>query len=63
MSLLDRETKPLPDDREAAAVEVLRRIYEGDSGHPLHDDGMTCEFADNEIAAFIRKFGPFGEPA
>lgn len=51
-------TLPLPEDRERAAVEVLRRIYEADAGYPLHDDGMANEFADREIAAFIRQFGP-----
>ncbi len=54
---------PLPLDRERAAIEVLRRIYEGDCPYPVHDDGMFREFADNEIAAFIRQFGPLPERA
>lgn len=51
-------TAPLPPERYLAAIEVLRRIYEGDAPHPLHDDGMTREWVDAEIAAFIRQFGP-----
>ena len=57
-----RRCKPLPEDRGRAAVEVLRRIYEGDFDALIFDSGMTVECIDDEIAAFIRKFGPFSHP-
>lgn len=62
---IQHRCKPLPDDREQAVVEVLRRIYEGDFGTPpkslatAFDSGVIVESIDEEIAAFIRKFGPF----
>lgn len=55
-------TAPLPDDRGMAAIEVLRRIYEGVSDEPLMDSSMMEEWIDNEIMVFIRKFGPFPTP-
>jgi hypothetical protein len=48
-------------DREREAIDLLRRIYEGEAGHPLMDDGMVVEWIDNEIATFIRKHGAFDE--
>lgn len=54
--------QPFPDDREEAAVEVLRRIYQCKFGVDILDDEMHLACADKEIAAFIRKFGPFVEP-
>ena len=52
--------QPLPDDREEAAVEVLRRIHQCKFGVPIiPDPNMYVFYSDREIAAFIRKFGPF----
>lgn len=55
------ETQPLPDNREEAAVEVLRRLYAGDAPEPLMEYDMVVEWVDQEIAAFVRKFGPISQ--
>jgi hypothetical protein len=51
-------TLPLPEDKERAAIEVLRRIYSGHAPHRIMDDCMEVEWVNAEIAAFIRQFGP-----
>lgn len=43
--------------RERDAIELLDRIYSRKSGHQLSDAGMFQEWVDEEIAAFIRKYG------
>lgn len=46
-------------ERERDAVELLDRIYNRKAGYPLLDAGMVENWIDEEIAAFIRKHGPF----
>lgn len=48
-------------EREQEAIELLDRIYGRKAGHPLVDSGMVEEWVDDQIAAFIRKFGSFEE--
>ncbi len=49
-------------DRERDAIELLDRIYNGRTGGAvLYDDCMTVEWMYGEIAAYIRKYGSFGE--
>lgn len=46
-------------DRERAAVDLLRRLYEREAGRTLADSSMFEEWLDDEIMAFIREYGPF----
>lgn len=48
-------------DRERDAIDLLRRLYERDAGHQLSDSGMVEEWMDDEIAAFIRRYGAFAD--
>lgn len=46
-------------ERERDAIELLDRLYGRKADHPLLDAGMVENWMDEQIAAFIRKYGPF----
>jgi hypothetical protein len=46
-------------EREQDALDLLRRIYNVEADTPMYDDGMVVNWTEGQIAAFIRKYGPF----